>query len=561
MAENDVLNIVILGGSFSSISLAHNFLSHTLPKITKDTKFSYRLIIVSPSTRIYWNISAPRALVSSKLVSHDEHFLPFIEKFDKYPPGTFQHILGTATSLDTKSRTVTISCEPAPAPPSYDDVERGANNSPQTLTSKAGAAITDTISAVASLGSPTSTLGSARPEREPTAWGPFAPGATNSQSNEVSLKYHALVIATGSTAHSPLLSLRGPYENTKTALDTFHAKLPTADTICVAGGGPSGVETAGQLAYWLNKRYGPLPHQSQRSHFPTPANMLSLIRKNKTIHAHFKKIILLAGSERLLPKLHPSLGVKAKRKLERLGVRVILEVRVNGAMVAGSTGKTTLKLSNDTTMACDLYVPCTGVIPNTQYLPRESPLLRRGYIATVPSPSTLRVEIPPDMMPADEAQLTNDNGAGATKAAAGGIANVFEGQGNTPTSNNYNRVYAVGDVADFSMNCILDTYTAVPVLLHNLTNDLLIHQQVIQNPYGGNNQRIEELQDDDIVFVRDDRDSQICPIGAGPAPGGVGVVFNHRLIGAIVWLFKGRTYVVDKGAKAVEKGLCPYPEG
>ena len=67
------------------------------------------------------------------------------------------------------------------------------------------------------------------------------------------LPYHALVLATGTSAHSPLLSLHGRHEDTVAALDQFHTGLTTASSVIVVGGGASGVECAGQLATWVNR--------------------------------------------------------------------------------------------------------------------------------------------------------------------------------------------------------------------------------------------------------------------------------------------------------------------
>jgi len=49
------LNIVILGASFGGLSCAHHFLDYTIEQLRKTTTApNYRLVIVSPSTHIYW---------------------------------------------------------------------------------------------------------------------------------------------------------------------------------------------------------------------------------------------------------------------------------------------------------------------------------------------------------------------------------------------------------------------------------------------------------------------------------------------------------------------------
>ena len=52
---SEPLNIVILGASFGGLSCAHHFLDYTIEQLRKTTTApNYRLVIVSPSTHIYW---------------------------------------------------------------------------------------------------------------------------------------------------------------------------------------------------------------------------------------------------------------------------------------------------------------------------------------------------------------------------------------------------------------------------------------------------------------------------------------------------------------------------
>lgn len=64
------------------------------------------------------------------------------------------------------------------------------------------------------------------------------------------VSYSSLVIATGTTSTSPLWTLHGSHEASISSMKELHAALPKAHTILIAGGGPAGVETAGQ--YLLN---------------------------------------------------------------------------------------------------------------------------------------------------------------------------------------------------------------------------------------------------------------------------------------------------------------------
>ena len=516
----DPLPIVVLGASFSGISVVHHLIRNALPEITANKKFSYKIIIISPSTHIYWNISAPRAIVSDKLIAHEDSFQPISNAFKSWDPELFQYIEGTAVDLDTKARKITI----APIPENIGKRDRSS------VAQRIGAAVTTTAKTVAG-------FGDLEDEPAPTLWGPFE----NRINETFSVSYHALIIATGSTAHSPLLSLRGPHTNTLHSLEDFHRRLPTADTVVVAGGGPSGVEAAGQIAYWYNLPYGPVKPRF------TATKLVSRVLRSSShavLRPYAKRVVLLSGAQRLLPQLESSVGQQAFKQLSSLGVKVVLDTRVVGATVS-QNGKTTLRLSNDDTIQCDLYIPCTGVSPNTQFLPSNSPLLRNGYLATVHSPTTLRVEVPPELAPTDD---------------------ILPGLGNTPPPprrlsegdvNQNARVYAIGDCAAYSANCIMDIYAAMPVLMNNMVNDLLAYQKFVENPYGGNKDEIDELSRQDYEYRKDPRDSQVVPIGYRK-PGGVGVVYGHKIPSLLVFLAKGRKYKIDSARTTIEKGLSPY---
>ena len=523
MAEK--LPIVVLGASFSGISVVKHLIKNAVPEITANQRFDYKIILISPSTHIYWNISAPRALVSDKLIAHEDSFQPVANAFRDFDPERFQYIEGTCTSLDPKNRQITV------APPSRQE-ETGTYGVEPSGSAKIGRAVSTTKKAAKAF----SGLGDLEEaSAAPTVWGAFE----NPPDETYTLDYHALIIATGSTAHSPLLSLRGPHTNTLHALDEFHRRLPTADTVVVAGGGPSGVETAGQIAYWYSLPYGPRKPQ-------TSYNPLSWIFSSEPVFRPYaKKVILLSGAPVLLPQLEDSVGHKAHEQLSELGVKVVLDSRVTGATVS-KEGKTTLKLSNGDTLHCDLYIPCTGVSPNTQFLPPDSPLLRNDYIATTHMPTTMRVEVPPEMAPTDDAlPATGQYTSPPPRRLSDGDVNQNA------------RVYAIGDCAAYSANCIMDVYAAIPVLMNNMVNDLLAYQKFIENPYGGNKDEIEELSRQDYEYTKDPRDSQVMPIGYRK-PGGVGVVYGHKLPSLVVYLAKGKHYKIDAAKTVIEKGLSPY---
>ena len=446
--------------------MAHHFLDHTINRlrITKAAP-NYRLVVISPSTHLYWNIGAPRALVKPGLIKHDDlvrilldqhifgngansqQFIPIEPGFHRHRGHNFSIIQGEAIALDLSARTVTLELIGSTAQKRASQI----NKRPSKLIAQPTATQTPKIQ----------TIG-----------------------------YHALIMATGSSAHSDLFSLHGPHLSTVGALNAFHDRVAAAKSIIVCGGGCSGVETAGQLATFLN----------YSSHWP--------IKKRVK---RPKKIILISGSDRCLPAHQPKVGMKAEKMLKKLAVEIRHGVRVIAAKEGFDlTGQTKVELNDDTSLIADLYVACTGVVPNSSFVPVE---LKdsEGYIRT--NPPTMRVD----------------------EAIAGP------------------RIYAIGDCASYSQNYILDVYAAVPVLMHNLLNDLLAHEYHLASPYGGNKDKIDELEDQ--VYQQRSVDLQLCPISRF---GGVGILMNYLLPKLMVWGLKGHDYRINKANRVVVDGGNPY---
>ena len=411
----------------------------------------YRLVIVSPSTHIYWSIAAPRAIVGPEVVGEEKLFKEIEEGFHRHRGSGTVFVQGEAVGLDLSARVCRVSVY------GREGVKR------------------------ASLAAGSGKRG----------------GADDAFGGRIQLiPYHALILATGSSAHSELLSLHGTHLSTIGALTAFHARAAAAKSIVVCGGGPSGVECAGQLATYLNYTgRGPFRRKIKEP----------------------KHITLITGGDRCLPNLKASVGAHAERKLRRLGVEIKHGVRVLAAQESSipSTGtsgggETRIQLNDNSTLTADLYIPCTGVEPNSAYAPPEL-RDRRGYIET--HPSTLRL----------------------THPHAGP------------------RLYALGDVAAYSANYVLDVYAAVPVLMHNLLNDLLAHEYALASPYGGNADKIAELVDEGYSGRK--VDSQLCPISRF---GGAGMLVGVRVPSWVVHLFKGRDYRVGKAVGVVRDGGNPY---
>lgn len=283
-----------------------------------------------------------------------------------------------------------------------------------------------------------------------------------------SISFHALVIATGASTHSPLLGLNRDSIALRQSWDAFRRVLPQAKSIVIAGGGPAGVETAGELGEYLNGRPGWFGRSPE-----IPKVTITLVT---------------SGSE-LLPALRSSIARKAEDQLSQLGVTILKNTRVEsvsptGAGVEDVAARAKLSLSDGQSLEADLYIPATGMRPNTGFIPADAGILAPdGRVAT--NPATLRVD------------------------AAGP------------------RVYAVGDVSSHARPAVHNILAAVPVLCANIRRDLLQDSESAA-PQG-----------EDRLFEEDVRETQMVPIGKGA---GVGAAMGYALPGFLVRLIKGRDY-------------------
>ncbi|TQN67977.1 Oxidoreductase ptaL [Colletotrichum shisoi] len=227
------------------------------------------------------------------------------------------------------------------------------------------------------------------------------------------LTYHALVIAAGASTPSPLLGLNRDSETLRQSWAEFREALPKAKIIVVAGGGPAGVETAGELGEHLNSRAG-----WAKTKLENPKTSITLV----------------TAASRILPALRPSIAQKAEECLARVGVTILKGVRVEtvspaSAGVGQVAQNAAVTLDSGKTLDADLYIPATGTRPNTDFVDAGL-LLPDRRVDT--DPSTLRVD----------------------KAGA--------------------RVYAIGDASSFARPAVHNILSAVPVLCFNIRRDLFL---------------------------------------------------------------------------------------
>lgn len=166
--------------------------AHRILKQASKTGPAVKVILVSPNTHLYWNVAAPRAILPGQFTD-DKIFQSIPEGFKQYSKDQFEHIIGLASSLDAVNRKVEITV----------DVE---GTKPVTA-----------------------------------------------------IRYDFLIIGTGSRSKVFDEDVKAPFkglgstEATKNALHEFQELVKKSKTIVVAGAGPTGVETAGELGYEYGK--------------------------------------------------------------------------------------------------------------------------------------------------------------------------------------------------------------------------------------------------------------------------------------------------------------------
>jgi NADH dehydrogenase FAD-containing subunit len=258
--------------------------------------------------------------------------------------------------------------------------------------------------------------------------------------NTEMIDFHALVIATGASTPSPLLGLNQGDEFLRTTWSKFRKSLPTAKSIVISGGGPAGIETAGELGEFLNGRAGSFSSKSANPKVP---------------------ITVVSAGSTILPALRPAIAKKAEEYLAKVGVTVINNARVNAVAPpnAGTervTTKATLTLEDGKKLHADLYIPATGTRPNTGFI--DQVLLREdGRINT--NASTLRVD----------------------KAGP--------------------RIYAIGDASSYARPAVHLILDAIPVLCANIKRDLLLATGKEESSVGGDRVFKEDTRETQMVPI------------------------------------------------------------
>lgn len=151
----------------------------------------------------------------------------------------------------------------------------------------------------------------------------------------VVLDYDFLVIATGTKSAFNGWKVNESHESTKAAIEDANTKLKTAKTIAVLGAGPTGVESAGEVADFVPKA----------------------------------EVSLYTGAAGPLLSV-PSLSAGATKKLEALGVKIINKVR--STSVTSDASGYTVVFDNGETKKFDLVLEATSHTPYSDFVPASA---------------------------------------------------------------------------------------------------------------------------------------------------------------------------------------------
>jgi NADH dehydrogenase FAD-containing subunit len=295
---------------------------------------------------------------------------------------------------------------------------------------------------------------------------------TVTTSTQASIHYDSLVIASGTKFSSPIWSLADGTEALTRSIKEIQEKLPAAKSVVVAGGGAAGVETSGELG----DTYGGK-----------------------------KEITFLTGQAQPLARLaNANVGKDAQGRLEKMGIKVVNNVRANSAKKTAS-GQTELVLDNGETMTVDVYIEATGDKPNNKFVP-QAWLNEKGYVRT--DGQTLRLEVP---------SVTG--------------------------------VYCIGSVASYSDGSVLDTKFSLPAIVESIKLDLQgqgwystsCQQALLTFPEPGPRTK--------KIYKKIQSDMQFVPIGKSQ---GVGVVFGYKIPSFMVKMAKSKDFMIGNAPKLVQ---------
>ncbi|KAK1779607.1 NAD(P)H dehydrogenase [Copromyces sp. CBS 386.78] len=486
-------SIVILGGNLAGLGVLHTLARHTIPALqrlssqqqtssTSPQQHEYQITLITPNTHFFFKPASPRALIQPLLLpgGDDSKVFPSLQDATQQYGDLVKVIPAYAYAIDRASRLVHI---------------RRLVNTPSP--------------------------------------------AESPESNTI--PYDVLVIATGTKGRSALWSMPGPgseglngaEEATRREWEGVRARLKNLQgggahkhhDILIAGGGPVGVETTGEVASWLKA-------------------------EGKTEGV---TVTLVSGADKLLKRnANDGLGSKAEAYMKKQfgalvevvhGVKVVdvqVSDSVSGGHVSGqgqhegegagergqeTTTTTTVHLSDGTTRTnVALYIDATG---------------GRG---------TADAFLPPSWLDASSRVITKDGYFRVRGAGSSESENDPEASG----------VYVAGDIVSGSDNTLIETNFQVPVVCSSIGSDLAARILSSSSPASSTSTSTSTVPNNNKIklpgplkqkrFKNKMAGTLLVPIGPG---GGVGQILGWGVPSFLVKVAKAKGFLVDMAEPAV----------
>lgn len=202
------------------------------------------------------------------------------------------------------------------------------------------------------------------------------------------VQYDLLVIATGAASRDgmPWKAL-DTTESTVAKLRSVQKQIEDAETIVVAGGGITGVETVGELGYEYSRTGRKKVYLVHADTLPLASSVMESVRK------------------------------QTRTELAKLNVQIVPSTKVTKVTSSGGAD-TVLELTaadgKTTTLTTQAYIPALGVVPNTAFVPARM-LDTNGYVRQT---TTLQAADHKDVFVIGDAGSLEDNRAAMADAQA-----------------------------------------------------------------------------------------------------------------------------------------------
>lgn len=159
------------------------------------------------------------------------------------------------------------------------------------------------------------------------------------------LEYDYLFIATGTTCDNKVFKLNGTHLETKKEVTELNKKLLSSESIAIVGGGPTGVETAGEIGYYCKG----------------------------------KKIVFYTGKKLPVHRLGEQRAQSVMDQMNDLGVEVVNNLKCVSSQELAD-GRTEVTLADGSTAAYDTVVFTEKHSPNTDFIQEPELKDKKGFL-------------------------------------------------------------------------------------------------------------------------------------------------------------------------------------